>query len=320
MKAIVYSKYGSPDVLQLREVPKPVPAAGDVLVKVHATSVNSYDWRHLRADPFLIRLIGMGLLKPTHQILGGDISGKVEAIGSNVKQFRRGDNVLGGNTFGGFAEYVCVPEEKLILKPASLTFEEAATVPTAALTALQALRGKKAEMIPGQKTLIHGASGGVGIYAVQLAKFFGAEVTGVCSTSKTDLVRAAGADNVIDYKREDVTQCGIRFDRIVDIAAYRSILDYTRILNRHGEYVMVGGSVPRILQLIALNISGRRNMYFMVAKAIQNDLLFIKNLLEEGIIKPFIDRTYPLSSLPEAMWYYEKGYVRGKIVITMTES
>jgi NADPH:quinone reductase-like Zn-dependent oxidoreductase len=207
MKAMVYTKFGPPDVLQLREVEKPSPKGNELLIKVHAASANAYDWRHLRADPFLMRLMGGGLLKPKHKILGADMAGQVEKVGVNVKQFQPGDEVFGDGGYGGFAEYACVDENRFVLKPADLTFEEAAAVPMAALTALQGLRDKGL-IRAGQKILINGASGGVGTFAVQIAKSFDTEVTGVCSTTKMDLVRSIGADHVIDYTQEDVTKMG----------------------------------------------------------------------------------------------------------------
>src|SRR3989440_10404101 len=230
MKAIVYTEYGSPDVLQFKEVEKPTPKDNEVLVKVHATSVNAGDWHLLRAKPFLMRLMGYGLLKPKHTILGSDIAGRVEAVGRNVKQFQSGDEVFGNTAkygFGGFAEYVSVPENALVLKPTNISFEEAAAVPQAAVVALQGLRDK-GRIQSGQKVLIHGAGGGVGTFAVQIAKAFGAEVTGVDSTRKLDMLRSIGADHVIDYTQEDFTKSGQRYDLILDVVASQSIFDYKR--------------------------------------------------------------------------------------------
>src|SRR5256714_3956557 len=244
MKAIVYHTYGSPDVLKLQEVQKPVPQDDEVLVKVHATSVNAGDWHLLRGKPFLMRLMGFGLLKPKHQILGSDIAGRVEAVGRSVKQFQPGDEVFGNTAeygFGGFAEYVSVPEEALVLKPANLSFEEAAAVPQAALTALQGLRDK-GQIQKGQKVLIHGAGGGVGTFAVQIAKSFGAEVTAVCSTRNLDIAHSIGADHVIDYTQEDFTKNGKLYDLIIAVNGYHSIFDYKRALSPRGMYVMTGGS------------------------------------------------------------------------------
>ena len=316
MKAIVYSKFGPPDVLQLKELEKPIPRTNEILIKVRAASVNAYDWRHLRADPFLIRFMGAGLLSPKHKILGADIAGKVEAVGYNVKQFQPGDEVFGEGSYGGFAEYVCVDENRFVLKPANLTFEEAASAPMAALTALQGLRDK-GQIQAKQKVLINGASGGVGTFAIQIAKSFKAEVTGVCSTTKMDLVRSIGADHVIDYTKEDVTRNGQQYDLIFDIAAYRSISDYKRILNSRGIYVMAGGSIARIFQMMFKSMIGAKNMGVMVANVNQNDLLFIKELLEVGTVKSIIDKCYPLHETADALRYLEEGHARGKVVITV---
>jgi len=316
MKAIVYTKFGSPDVLKLKEVEKPTPKDNEILIKVHAASANAYDWRHLRADPFLIRLMGAGLFKPKHRILGADIAGQVEVVGKNVKQFQPGDEVFGEGSYGGFAEYVCVDENRFVQKPANLTFEEAAAAPMAALTALQGLRDK-GQIQEGQKVLINGASGGVGTYAVQIAKSFRAVVTGVCSTAKMDLVRSLGADHVFDYTKEDVTKNGQQYDLIFDIAAYRSILKYKRILSPRGIYVLAGGSIARIFQLMFMSMTGAKNMGLMVADVNQKDLLFIKELLEVGKVKSIIGKYYPLKETAEALRYLEEGHARGKVVITM---
>jgi NADPH:quinone reductase-like Zn-dependent oxidoreductase len=316
MKAIIYTKFGSPDVLQLKEVGKPVPKDSEILIKVRAASANAYDWRHLRADPFLIRLMGAGLLKPKHKILGADIAGKVEAVGANVKQFRPGDEVFGEGSYGGFAEYACVDENRFVPKPANLTFEEAAALPMAALTALQGLRDK-GRIQAGQKVLINGASGGVGTFAVQIAKSYKAEVTGVCSTAKMDLVRSIGADHVIDYTREDVTEGRQQYDLIFDVAAYRSISKYKRILGPGGIYVLAGGSMARIFQLMFMSTTGAKNMRLIVAEINQKDLLFIIELVNAGKVKPIIDRRYPLSETTEALRYLEEGHARGKVVIAV---
>jgi NADPH:quinone reductase-like Zn-dependent oxidoreductase len=316
MKAMVYTKFGPPDVLQLQEVEKPVPKDNEILIRVRAASANAYDWRHLKADPFLIRFMGAGLLRPKHKILGADIAGRVEAVGGKAQQFRAGDEVFGEGGYGGFAEYVCVDEMRFVLKPADLTFEEAAAVPMAALTALQGLRDK-GKIQPGHKVLINGASGGVGTFAVQIAKSFGAEVTGVCSASKMDLVRSIGADNVIDYTREDVTKSGRQYDLIFDIAAYRSILRYKRILSPGGKYVLAGGSMARIFQLMIVSMTGAKNMGIMVANVNQKDLLSIIELIHAGKVKPIIDKRYTLSGTAEALRYLEEGHARGKVVITV---
>jgi NADPH:quinone reductase-like Zn-dependent oxidoreductase len=316
MKAIVYTKFGPPDVLQLKEVEKPVPKDNEILIKVRAASANAYDWRHVRADPFAIRLMGAGLLKPKHRILGADMAGQVEAVGSNVRQFRPDDEVFGCGGYGGFAEYACVDENKFVLKPANLTFEEAAAVPMAALTALQGLRDK-GRIRAGQKVLINGASGGVGTFAVQIAKSFGTEVTGVCTTTKMDLVRSIGADHVVDYTQEDVTKSKQQYDLIFDTAAYRSISAYKRVLTSGGIYVLAGGSFARILQLMLMSMTGAKNMGFMVAKVNQKDLLFIIELMKASKVKSIIDKRYPLNETAEALRYLEEGHARGKVVITV---
>ena len=316
MKAMVYTKFGSPDVLQLKEVDRPLPKANEILIKVHAASVNAYDWRHLRADPFLIRFMGAGLLRPRHKILGADIAGAVEAIGRDVKQFKPGDEVFGDGGYGGFAEYACVDEARFVLKPADLTFEDAAAVPMAALTALQGLRDL-GKIQAGQKVLINGASGGVGTFAVQIAKAFGAEVTGVCSTTKMDLVRSLGADRIIDYTRDDITEKGQKYDLIFDVAAFRSILKYRRILSSGGIYVLAGGSMARIFQLMGASMTGAKNMKLIVAKVSQKDLLSLIDLIGAGRVRPIIDRRYPLAETAEALRYLEEGHARGKVVITV---
>ena len=324
MKAIVYTKYGPPDVLNLEEVREPTPRDDEVLIKVHAASANARDWRLLRADPFLVRL-NLGLLKPKHNTLGSDIAGRVEAVGGNVKQFQPGDEVFGdlsGGGFGGggFAEYVCASEDALALKPASLTFEEAAAAPMAAVTALQGLRDK-GRIQPGQKVLINGASGGVGTLAVQIAKSFGAEVTGVCSTRKSDMVRSIGADHVIDYTQEDFTRNGQRYDLILAVNGYRPISDYKRALNAKGIYVMVGGSTAQIFQALLLgpwmSMTGSKKMGALSAKPDQEDLVFVKELVEASKVMPVIDRRYPLSEVGEALRYLEEGHAGGKVVITL---
>jgi NADPH:quinone reductase-like Zn-dependent oxidoreductase len=320
MKAIVYTKYGPPDVLELKEVEKPTPKENEVLVKVHAASVNPLDWHYLRGKPFFMRLTGAGLLKPKNKLLGADKAGRVEAVGKNVKQFQPGDEVFGASKLGGFAEYVCVTENKLVLKPANISFEEAAAVPVAAVTALQGLRDK-GQIQPGQKVLINGASGGVGTFAVQIAKSFGTEVTGVCSTRNLDMVRSIGADQVIDYTQEDFTQNGQRYDLIIDAAAYRSVSDYKRALSPKGIYVMIGGSMVRVFQVMFLgpliSMLGSKKMGFMMANINKKDLGFLKELLETGKVVPVIDRRYPLSEVAEAIRYLEKGHAQGKVVITL---
>ena len=316
MKAVVYTKYGSPDVLHLEDVEKPVPKDNEILVKVHAASANAYDWRHLRPDPFFMRFMGAGLLKPKHKILGADISGRIEAVGGKIKQFRPGDEVLGEGSYGGFAEYVCVDENRFVLKPAHLSFEEAAAMPMAALTALQGLRDK-GRIQAGQKVLINGASGGVGTFAVQIAKSFGTEVTGVCSTTKMDLVGSIGADHVVDYTREDITENKQKYDLIFDIAAYRAISKYKRILSSGGIYVLAGGSIARIFLLMLMSKIGAKNMGVLLAKINQKDLLSIVELMKAGKVKSIIDKRFPLNETAEAVRYLQVGCARGKVVITV---
>ena len=316
MKAIVQTQYGPPDVLLLKDVVKPTPKEDEVLIEVQAASVNYSDWVYVRGKPFVARLMGSGLLKPKNMLLGADVAGRVEAVGRNIKQFRPGDEVFGDLSvcgWGGFAEYVSVPENALALKPANLTFEEAAAVPQAAVVALQGLRDE-GQIEPGQKVLINGASGGIGTFAVQIAKFFGAEVTGVCSTRNLDVVRSIGADQVIDYTQEDFTKSGQRYDLILDIKAYRSISDYDRVLNPKGIYVLAGGSVARILQA---SMTGNERMVNFQVRPNQKDLDFMTKLLEAGKVVPVIDRRYPLSDIAEAVRYYGEGHARGKVVITM---
>ncbi len=322
MKAIVCDRYGSPDVLKLEEVPKPVPRVGEVLVKVHAASVNAADWHTLEGEPFFIRMYE-GLLKPKHRVLGADVAGRVEAIGAKVREFKPGDEVFGdvsGSGWGGFAQYVCVPEEMLVPKPSGLTFEEAASVPLAAVTALQGLRDK-GKIRAGQKVLIHGASGGVGSFAVQIAKSFGAEVTGVCGTWNVDMVRSIGADHVIDYTREDFTRNGQRYDLILAVSGNRSIFHYRRTLNPGGIHVAAGGTMTQFFQAVLLgpwlSMFGSRKTTFYVAKPNGRDLEFLKELLEDGEVIPVIDRRYPLSETADAIRYLEEGHARGKVVITM---
>ena len=323
MKAIVRSIYGSPDVLELKEVERPAPRDNEVLIKVHAASLNAYDWHMLTADMFPVRLMGGGLLKPKMKILGADVAGRIEAVGRNATQFRPGEDVFGditGSGGGSFAEYACGRENGLVSKPDNLSFEEAAAVPMAALTALQALRDK-GRIQPGQKVLINGASGGVGTFAVQIAKSFGAEVTAVCSTGKMDMVRSIGADQVIDYTKEDFTKNGQHYDLILAANGYHRIWDYRRALSPKGIYVVAGGSPAQMIQALLLgpliSRTGSRKMGAMMARINQKDLAIIIELLETGKVKPIIDRRYPLSEVPEALRYLGKGHARGKIVITI---
>jgi NADPH:quinone reductase-like Zn-dependent oxidoreductase len=321
MRAIVYTKYGLPDVLQLKDVEKPTPKDNEVLVEIHAASVNDWDWGLLRGKPFMNRLF-FGLLKPKYKILGCDIAGQVEAVGKNVKKFQPGDEVFGdisGCSWGGFAEYVCACENALLLKPASMTFEEAAAAPQAAVLALQGLRDIR-QIQPGQKVLINGAGGGAGTFAVQIAKSFGAEVTGVDRTSKLDMMRSIGADQVIDYTQEDFIKIGHHYDLMLDFAANHSIFNYKRLLSPKGTYVMVGGSTARILQAMFLgpliSITGDKKMGLLAHKP-NKDLAFMKELFEAGKVVPVIDRVYPLSEVADALRYFGEGHHRGKIVITV---
>jgi len=323
MKAIIYTNYGSPDVLKLKDVDKPAPKDNEVLIKVHAASINAADWHMLTADIFLIRLMGMGLFKPKNTILGADIAGCVEAVGRNVKQFRPGDAVFGdvfGYGSGSFAEYVSVPESALVLKPSNVSFEEAATAPLAAVTALQGLRDE-GHIQPGQKVLINGASGGVGTFAVQIAKSFGAEVTAVCSTKNLEMARSLGADHVIDYKKEDFTRNGQQYGLILAVNGYHPISAYKRALTPKGIYVMAGGSPAQMFQSLLLgpwmSEKGGRKMGALSAKTNQKDLVTIKDLLEAGKIVPVIDKRYSLNEVPEALRYLGAGHARGKVVITV---
>jgi NADPH:quinone reductase-like Zn-dependent oxidoreductase len=326
MKAIVYTQYGSPDVLELKEVAKPTPKDDEVLVKVYAVSANAADIHLLKADPFPIRL-SSGLLKPKNQVLGSDIAGRVEAVGKNVKQFKKGDEVFGNisaDGWGGFAEYACARENAFALKPSNLSFEEAAAVPMAAITALQGIR-YAGQIRTGQKVLIHGASGGVGTFALQLAKSFGAEVTAVCSTRNLDMARSIGADHVIDYTREDFARNGKQYDLILATNGDRSISDYRRALSPKGIYVQTGGSMRQMTQAMLqgpwISKTGSQKMGNMgVAKPNQNDLVMIKELLEAGKVKPVVDRCYPLAETAEAIRYLEEGHAQGKVVITVTQT
>ena len=322
MKAIVGTKYGSPDILQLKEVAKPIPKDNEVLIKVHAVSVNAADLHLLNGEPFVMRLMGFGLLKPKNTILGSAIGGHVETVGSNVKQFKPGDEVFGDlseSGWGGFAEYVCASEEALVLKPGRLSFEEAAAVPLAAVTALQALH--KGNIQAGQKVLIYGASGGVGTFAVQLAKYFGAEVTAVCSTGNVDVVRSIGADFIIDYTKQDFTKNGQHYDLIIAANGDRWILDYTDALSPNGTYVMSGGSGKQLFQAMLIGpwISKTQNKKIgnLMAKPNNQDLVFLKGLLESGKVVPVIDRCYSLSQGIEAIRYLAEGHPKGKVVITI---
>jgi NADPH:quinone reductase-like Zn-dependent oxidoreductase len=323
MKAIVYTKYGPPEVLHLQEVEKPAPKDDEVLVRVVVASINSRDWRLMRAKPFIIRIMARGLLKPRNPILGADAAGRVEEVGKSVTQFQPGDEVFGYlSRYGGrtFAEYACASEAEIALKPANISFEQAAAVPIAALTALQGLRDK-GNIQPGQKVLIQGASGGVGTFAVQIAKSFGAEVTGVCSTRNLDMVRSIGADHVIDYKKENFTRKGQKYDLILAVNGYHPLADYQRALKPGGTYVVAGGSMLQIIEggresrKSSPTGSWKTSEVSLVQS--QKDLLFIKELLETGKVVPVIDAYYPLSQAAEAFRYFEKVHPRGKVVLTV---
>lgn len=319
MKAIVYYKYGPPDALQLEEVEKPTPKENQVLIKVHAASINAVDYRMMRANPFFIRLVGDGFLKPKDPRLGIDVAGRVEAVGENVKQFRPGDEVF-GCAHGSFAEYALARESSLALKPANRSFEQAAAVPVGGLTALQGLRDTGG-IKPGQKVLIQGGSGAVGMFAVQLAKFFGGEVTAVCSTRNLEMARSIGADHVIDYTREDFTRKPQRYDLIFAVNGYHSLAAYKHALNPQGIYVCAGGTMPQIFQALLLGSlfsekGGRKLGSMGISKAKQEDLVTLGELLEAGKIIPFIDRCYPLIETAEAIRYVEGIHPQGKVVIT----
>ncbi len=327
MRAIVYHKYGSPDVLQLKEVEKPTPKDDEVLIRIYAASANALDWHYMRGTPFLARLVN-GLQKPKNTKLGADVAGRVEAVGRNVTQFQVGDDVFGCipiNELGSFAEYVCAHEDALALKPAKMTFEQAAAVPLAAFTALQGLRDK-GQIKLGQKVLINGASGGVGTFAVQIAKSFGTAVTGVCSTENVDMVRSLGADQVIDYTREDFTKNGQRYDLIFDAVGNRSVSEYKRALSPNGICAVAGfTTLPHLFQVLVLGSwvsrTGSKKIGQMeTAKPNQKDLVFVKELLEAGKVVPVIDRRYTLREVPEAIRYLEAGHAKGKVVITVEQN
>ena len=323
MKAFVRDRYGSPEVLELRDVDKPVVRDGEVLVRVRATSLNQGDLDYLYGRPFLTRM-GIGLRRPRRGCLGFDVAGQVESVGAGAKRFRAGDEVFGDMTpygHGAFAEYVCAPERAWAPKPASLTFEEAATLPQAAILALQSLRGRGG-LSAGDRVLINGASGSVGPFAVQIAKAFGAHVTGVCSSGKMGMVRGLGADEVIDYALEDYTRRGPRYDWIVDVAGNHRILECRRALKPRGVYVMVGGSTGRIVACLCLgpfiSLMERKRMGFLWWKPFKAaDVAVLQGLIEDGRVRPVIDRTYPMREIPEGLRYLEQGHAKGKIAITL---
>ena len=320
MKAYVHTIYGPPDLLLFEDVEKPMPKDNEVLVNIHAASLNAYDWHLLTADIFLSRM-ATGLLKPKGTMLGADIAGKVEAVGKDIKQFKVGDEVYGDLAScgdGGFSEYVTVLESALVLKPSNLSFEEAAAIPMAAVTALQGLRDE-GKIQSGQKVLINGASGGVGTFAVQLAKYFEAEVTAVCSTRNQELARTLGADHVIDYTKENFTENGKEYDLILAANGYHPLSAYKRVLSPNGIYVMAGGTMKQIFSAMLLgplmSLGGSKKMGGVSAKPNQKDLTFMKELFEAGEVKPIIDKRYALSDLPEALSYLGEGHAQGKIVI-----
>ena len=323
MKAIVFSKYGSPDVLHLEEVEKPTPKDDEALIEVRAASINDWDWQLLEGR-FINRLFS-GLLRPKIRILGCDVAGRIEAVGANVKQFQPGDEVFGDFCqvgFGGFAEYVCAPEKAFALKPASMTFEQAAAIPQAAMLAVQVLIDV-GKIQPGQKLLINGAGGGVGTFALQIAKLYdGVTVTAVDSAAKLDMLRSMGADHVVDYTVEDFTRTGQRYDIILDVKTNRPIRDYVRALNPNGAYVTVGGSMTRLIQALLLRPwilrVHKKHIRIVVLKA-NKDLAYMKELFEAGKVVPVIDGPYTLREVPEALRYFGAGHHKGKVIITLEQ-
>ena len=319
MKAIVFTKYGTTDVLELKEIDKPVPKDDEVLIKVYAVSINDWDLGLLQGD-IINRLIN-GLFKPKILILGSDVAGRVEAVGLNVMKFQTGDEVYGdlSGTWGGFAEYVCANENGVVLKPASMSFEDAAAIPQAAILAIQGLRDK-GQIKSGQKILINGAGGGVGTFAVQIAKLCDVEVTGVDSSGKLDMMRSMGYDHVINYKEEDFTKSGKKYDLILDVKSNRPISDVIRVLNRTGIYVIIGGSMTRLLQALFLipwiSSISKKKICFVALKP-NKDLGYMNELFEAGKVKPVIDSTYRIDEVPKALKYFQEGTHKGKVVIIM---
>jgi NADPH:quinone reductase-like Zn-dependent oxidoreductase len=320
MKAVVYTEYGPPEALQLTEVPRPSPADDEVLVKLHAVSLNRSDWEALIGKPLYAR-IG-GLFKPRRHILGSDIAGTVESVGKNVTRFQPGDEVFGDilMRMGGFAQYVCARERALAPKPPGMTFEQVACIPQGGVIAVQGIRDK-GQVKPGQEVLINGAGGGAGTFAVQLAHMYGAEVTGVDSGSKFDLLRSLGADHVIDYTREDFTRNGKQYDLVLDLIAYRSVFDYRRALAPHGSYYLVGGSVATMFQVLLLGPLIRRttgkSIRVLAVQPNLKDMVYLTELYEAGKVVPVIDRRFSLSEVREALRYLGEGRAKGKVVITM---
>ena len=329
MKAIVYHNYGSPEVLEYQEIEKPAPQDDEVLIQVRAAAVNPYDWHLLRGLPYLLRM-RTGLAKPKDTRLGVDVAGQVESVGKNVVKFKTGDHVF-GCARGAFAEYACASEGKLAAKPGNVTFEQAASLPIAGLTAFEGLRhgaaGARGEILQGKKALINGAAGGVGTFAVQIAKSLGAEVTGVCSARNVDLVRSLGAHQVVDYLREDFTESGQRYDLILDCVSNHSLSAFRRVLHPRGSYIMVGaadgggrwmiGVLTRFLKAFVLSRFVGQKLLMIGAKITTEDLTTLGELLNTGKVTPVIDRRYRLSEVPEALRYLELGHARGKVVVTV---
>jgi NADPH:quinone reductase-like Zn-dependent oxidoreductase len=324
MKSYVRCDYGVADTLKLTEIAKPVPKDNQVLVRIRGTSINPYDWHMMRGSPYIMRL-GVGLRKPASAQLGVDFAGTVEAVGKNVTQFKPGDEVFGGRE-GAFAEYVCVAEKNLALKPANISFEQAGSIQIAAHTALQGLRDK-GNIQPGQKVLINGASGGVGTFAVQLGKILGAEVTGVCSTRNVEMVKSLGADNVIDYTKEDFAKRSERYDLILDNVPNHSLSEIRNILTPTGRYILIGGGGPdegkwigpfgRVIHMLLLKPVSKQPLTMMMAETNQNDMKYLAGLMEQDKLKVVIDKTYKFSDLPAAISYVEQGHARGKVAITV---
>lgn len=326
MKAIVYHRYGSPDVLSYEEMAKPAPAENEVLIRVRAAAVNPYDWHFMRGEPYAVRIMARGLRKPKDPRLGADVAGEIEAVGRSIRQFKPGDAVF-GSCKGAFAEYTCASESKLAIKPDNVTFEQAASVPIAAFTALQGLRDK-GKIQPGQKVLINGAAGGVGTFAVQIAKSLGAEVTGVCSTRNVEMVRSIGADQVVDYTQEDFTKSARRYDVILDCVGNHSFSECRRVLNPRGIYVGAGGTsdnwmigpLTSAIKALVLSWFVSQKQVMVLAKPSKEDLTIMGKLMESGKVTPVIDRSYSLSEVPDAIRYLEAGHARGKVVITVGRS
>lgn len=320
MKAVIYEKYGTAENLELKEIGKPVPKEDEVLIKIHAVSINDWDWQLLQGIPFINRIIN-GLFKPKIKILGSDVAGKIEAIGNDVKQFKLGDEVYGdlSNTWGGFAEYVCAKENALALKPAGMTFGQAAAIPQAAMLAVQSLIDK-GNIQDGQKILINGAGGGVGTFGIQIAKQYDVEVTGVDNAEKLAMMKSLGFDYVIDYNKEDFTKSEYRYDLIIDTKTNRCVFEYVRALNPNGIYASVGGSTTKLLSVIIfaplIKMILKKTMQLVVLK-LNKDLAYINNLFKDGKIMPVLDEPYKLSELPEAMRSFGEGRHKGKIIITV---